>query len=172
MTDREMIIKLLEGHSLRTRMVPDSAMPTSFPEHVETYNLPHVIIKGDLFWAKSVTAHLRTGKVTSQPIANICFCSTNSTNWFISTAPDYNNSTFAMKKRRYREHNWVLKKKYRLVWDSEGGQPAEAVRDEIDAAAKFKVAMLDSENVWNIHPVDLPMYYPGKGAFELKTITD
>ena len=48
----------------------------------------------------------------------------------------------------------------------------DAVETAIDAAARFKVAMLDSEDVWNVHPVDLPMYYPESKSFSLKTVSD
>ena len=172
MNGREIIARILDGQSLRTRMVPDPVLPSNFPEHIETYDLPHVIIKGDLFWGKSETAHLSINKATSEPVTSFCFCYTNSTDLFASFAPGMPNGTFVMHLSRYREHDWVLKKDYRLIWDSEGGQPAEAVRDEINAAAKFRIAMLDSEDVWNVHPVDLPMYYPDSGTFELKTVAD
>ena len=29
--------------------------------------------------------------------------------------------------------------------------------------------MLDDENIWNIHPVDLPMYHINEGTFNIKT---
>ena len=37
---------------------------------------------------------------------------------------------------------------------------------------RFKIAMLDSEDIWNIHPVDLPMCYCADGKFQLKTVMD
>ena len=59
MTDAEIIQGILEGCSLRTFMVPDPAMPSNYPEHIESYDLPHVIINGNQFWGKAETAHLQ-----------------------------------------------------------------------------------------------------------------
>ncbi len=170
MNGPDIIAGILDGQSLRTRMVPDPALPTNNPEHVETYDLPHVIIKGDLFWGKSETAHLSVDG--DRPIGNVAFCYTNSADVFVSYGPEVSGRPYVMRVSRYRELDWVLKKNYRLIWDSQGGQPAEAVRDEIDSAAKFRIAMLDSEGVWNVHPVDLPLYYPDSGTFEMKTVAD
>ena len=58
LTDKEIIEKLLNGASLRTFMIPDESIPSNYPEHIEAYDLPHVIINGDYFWGKSDTAHL------------------------------------------------------------------------------------------------------------------
>ena len=49
MTDEEIIQGILEGCSLRTFMVPDPAISTNRPEHIESYDLPHVNIKGKHF---------------------------------------------------------------------------------------------------------------------------
>jgi hypothetical protein len=59
-----------------------------------------------------------------------------------------------------------------LVWDSEKRDAAEEIKKEIESASKFKIALLDSEEIWNIHPVDLPMYYSKEGCFEFKTVAD
>ena len=46
------------------------------------------------------------------------------------------------------------------------------VAGEIEACAKFRIALLDSEGIWNVHPVDLPMYEKESGVFQLKTVRD
>ena len=102
MDDQGLIAKVLDGQSLRTRMVPDSAIPSNFPEHIETYDLPHVIINGDQFWGKSETAHLSIAD--DQPIGNAAFCYTNSGNVFMSFGPGKQNGAYVMDQRRYREH--------------------------------------------------------------------
>ena len=78
MTDKEIVEELLNGASLRTFMMPDSSIPSNYPEHIETYDLPHIIINGENFWGKSETAHL-----TSQLRAS-AFCYTNIDNIFSS----------------------------------------------------------------------------------------
>lgn len=77
-----------------------------------------------------------------------------------------------MNKIRYREHIWHVREDYKLIWDSNEGSLTEAVKKAIKQCSKFKIAMLDSEDIWNIHPVDLPMYYSTEGKFILKTVMD
>ena len=77
-----------------------------------------------------------------------------------------------MHKDRYKTHAWNLVRKHKLIWDSDGDQPADAVAEEIKAGAKFKVAMLDGEGIWNIHPVVMPMFETKSGRFELRTAWD
>jgi len=164
LTDKEIIEKLLNGASLRTFMIPDESIPSNFPEHIETYDLPHIIINGDYFWGKSESAHYYNA-------GRNAFCYTNIGNIFCSYNPDTNGITF-MSKKRYKVHSWVLKENYRLIWDSEVSKSTEEVMKAVELSFKFKIAILDSEDIWNIHPVDLPMYYTHKKTFELKTVFD
>ena len=168
MTDEEIVQGILEGCSLRTFMVPDPALPRNQPEHMESYDLPHVVIKGKHFWGKSFTGHL-IHLLGEAPISLNAFCYTNSADFFCSNCPmDY--STTFMRKDRYKTHEWNLIKNYKLIWDSENNQPVDIVASEIEACAKFKIALLDSEGIWNVHPVDLPMYEKESGQFQLKTV--
>jgi len=165
MTDKEIVEELLNGASLRTFMMPDSSIPSNYPEHIETYDLPHIIVSGEYFWGKSETAHL-----TSQLRAS-AFCYTNIDNIFCSYNPMI-HKVFFMSKKRYKTHKWYLREDYTLIWDSEKDNPTDSIKKEIESCSKFKIAMLDSEDIWNIHPVDLPMYYLQEGKFELKTVMD
>jgi len=161
---------LLSGYSLRTFMMPDSAIPSNNPEHVECYRLPHVLIFDDQFWGKTETAHISCGEqhLSETPCA---FCYTSFGQLFFSYNPSINGGVL-MSKRRYKQHDWVLKADYRLVWDSDGDADGCVIRDEISKAAALKVALLDSEGVWHIHPVDLPMFFPDSGQFVLKSVSD
>lgn len=179
MTDDEVIAKILDGYSLRTSMVPDPAIPTNRPEHVESYDLPHVIIDGDRFWGKSETAHLfhthgDAGRnfIPGDPQSGLAaFCYSNAGGLFFSYTPDQGRLS-TIKKSRYKKHAWALCHNYTLVWDSENGEAAKAVGKEIESAAKLKIAVLDGEDIWNVHPVDLPMYEMGADRFQLKTAAD
>lgn len=166
----EITARLLNGASLRTFMVPDSSLPSNYPEHMETYNLPHVILNGDFFWGKSDTSHLMVvpGEGMSPRTA---FCYTNIGNIFCSYTPE-NNCISLMSKKRYKTHLWRLRNDYQLIWDSDTDISTDTIREAIENCATFRIAMLDSENVWNIHPVDLPMYYPESKRFVLKTAMD
>ena len=170
LTDKEIIEKLLNGASLRTFMIPDESIPSNFPEHIETYDLPHIIINGDYFWGKSDTAHLGYTKDRLNMMI-VAFCYTNIGGIFGNYNPNKGSVRF-MNKRRYKIHRWYLKENYRLIWDSEESKSTEEVMKAIELSSKFKIAMLDLEDVWNIHPVDLPMFYTSKKKFELKTVFD
>ena len=180
MTDDEVIARILDGSSLRTLMEPDPALPTNRPEHVETYDLPHVVIDGDCFWGKSETVHLfhthgdaERNLIPGDPRKGLAaFYYTNTGDLFFSYTLDQDRLSTIVRSR-YRKHDWVLRRTHTLVWDSEDGSgEAETVGREIERGAKLKIAMLDDENIWNVHPVDLPMYETGAGRFQLKTAAD
>ena len=166
----ELIDEVLAGSSLRVVMTPDPEFGRNHPEHDETLDLPHILIRGDVLWAKSETVHLlHEFGVVAGEVHGWCYC--NQGKYFASFAPS-TSMLHVMAKRRYKSHRWRVRRDYRLVWDSQGPTTAEPVRDGIDAGARFRVAMLDSEGVWNVHPVDLPCYIPEDGTFQLKTATD
>ena len=166
MTGEEIVKGILEGCSLRTFMSPDPSL-TSHPEHIESYDLPHVVIKGSHFWGKSIAGHLPEipGQAPSGPNA---FCYTNAVEFFCAHNPA-DGVIALMRKDRYKTHEWKLVRNHKLVWDSGGDQRTEAVAGEIEAGAKFRIAMLDSEGIWNVHPVDLPKYETESGLFQLTT---
>ena len=170
MTDEEIIKGILEGCSLRTFMVPDPAIPSNHPEHIESFDLSHVIIDGNHFWGKANAGHLHylPGKRQMELIA---YCYSNSVNFFCAYNPK-ENMVSVMRKDRYKSHEWRLIRNYKLIWDSDGDRSTETVAWEIEACAKFKIVMLDSEGIWNVHPVDLPMYEKDSGQFQLKTVWD
>ena len=167
MTDADIIEKVLDGWSLRTFMVPDPAIPSNAPRHMETYDLPHLVIDGGRFWAWSRTLHLMV--YNDVPETNLSFCYSNIENIFCSYRPDAENGLRIMAKSRYAEHEWTLRRRHRLVWDSTVDGTANAIKKEIENASRFTVAMLDEDNIWNIHPVQLPFFYEGSGLFELRT---
>ena len=170
MTDEELVQGILEGCSLRTFMVPDPAMPNNYPSHIESYDLPHVIINGAHFWGKTEYGHLHHVP-GDEPLGLNAFCYTNAAEIFCAIRSD-NGLVALMRKDRYKTHEWKLVRNHKLVWDSGGDQPVEAVAEEIEAVAKFRIALLDSEGIWNVHPVDLPMYEKDSGRFQLKTVRD
>lgn len=167
MTDADLIEKVLDGWSLRTFMVPDPAIPSNAPRHMESYDLPHLVINGDRFWAWSRTLHLMVHD--DAPVANLSFCYSNIENIFCSYRPGVENGLRIMAKSRYAKHEWRLHHGHRLVWDSTAGSDTEAIEKEIENGSKLAVAMLDEDSIWNVHPVQLPFFYEVSGLFELKT---
>jgi hypothetical protein len=170
MENEEIIRKILVGYSLRTFMVPDPSMPSNAPRHSETYDLPHVIIKGGHFWATSETRHLSVADDVA--FTNTSFCYTSAGDIFCNYSGGVEGRICVMPKSRYEIHEWRLRPNYKMIWDSDDGTPASVLGDEIEQGSKFTIAMLDSEDIWNVHPVDLPMYYAGTETFELTTASD
>ena len=76
-----------------------------------------------------------------------------------------------MSTKRYKRHEFIAKNNWNLIWDSEWKEkPDNHKIDQILChGSRFKIAMLDDENIWNIHPVDLPMYHTNEGTFNIKT---
>ena len=100
LTDEELVQGMLEGLSLRTFMIPDPAMPRNHPEHMESYDLPHVVINGNNFWGKSESAHLLhfSGEKQTELIP---FCYTNAAEVFCLFTPAHGRGAY-MRKDRYK----------------------------------------------------------------------
>ncbi|HJO71328.1 MAG TPA: hypothetical protein QGG32_00520 [Rhodospirillales bacterium] len=77
-----------------------------------------------------------------------------------------------MPKSRYEIHQWRLWPNYGLIWDSDDGTETSVLADKIERGSKLKIAMLDAEDIWDVHPVDLPMYWAERETFEMKTSAD
>jgi len=166
----EIIEKLIDGCSLYTYMVPDDSIPTNRPLHAEGFYLPHVIITGDVFWGMSRSVHLMHA-LGKDEVGFLSFCYTNrGDSLFFSYSPGERGSVF-MSLKRYKSHKFVVKDKWELIWDSESNEKYQNSRiaDCIKQGLCFKIAMLDIEDIWNIHPVDLPMYHINEGRFSIRT---
>ncbi len=161
---------ILNGASLRTVMIPDDAISSNNPEHIESFHLSHIITKGDSFWGKSEATHVGD-HLGEEPYPLCSFCYTNIGNIFCSYMPSSNRCVF-MSKKIYRKHAWRIRNDFNLLWDSEQDDLPEKIREKIEQAAKMKIVMLDEEDVWNIHPITLPMYYKREQRFELKSAGD
>lgn len=169
--DNEQIIEgVLAGTSLRTFMVPDSSIPTNNPVHHECYALPHVIILGDQFWGKTTSTHVSCVKGREVPYP-CAFCYTSFREMFFSFIPHASSGVF-MSKKRYKIHNWILKPNSKLIWDSQRNDDPKVIDEVIHTSSKLKIALQDEQEVWHIHPVDLPMYFPETNSFSLKTEYD
>ena len=169
MTDEELVQGILDGCSLRTFMVPDADV-TYDSDHIESYELPLVVIDGNHFWGKSVNGHFNHIPGNKQ-MEVIAYCYTNSVEFFCAFNST-DNGVAVMHKDRYKTHEWGLIREFKLIWDSAGDRSAETIAGEIEAGAKFRIAMLDGEGIWNIHPVCLPMFEKESNRFQLRTAWD
>ena len=163
----DLIQKLIDGFSLYTYMVPDDSIPTNRPLHSEGFYLPHIVITGNVFWAMSRTVHFISDQ-DSYGIAHFGY-SNHPDGLFFSYHPS--GSITFMSLKRYKSHTFIAKNNWNLIWDSKWNvKPNDHKIDQmLCRGSRFKIAMLDDENIWNIHPVDLPMYHINEGTFNIKT---
>ncbi|MFB3924410.1 MAG: hypothetical protein ACE14T_00020 [Syntrophales bacterium] len=169
MNSEELVAKLLDGASLKTVMIPDVSIESNRPKHLECFQLPHIIIKGNLFWGMSRNAHCHhlLG----------AFVSPYGSSFIYGNSPDRVFFSFnllpegltGMPLERYEFHRFVCHRNYELVWDSQSQSSADNVRACTEEGKAIKIAMLDEDNIWNIHPVDLPMFHVETGGFLIKT---
>lgn len=163
-----LIQKMIDGYSLYTYMVPDDSIPTNRPLHCEGFYLPHVLIRDDTFWCMTRTVHVSYSK---EMVGFVHFAYTNHRKGFFFSYNPSVSSIFFMSIKRYKRHEFIVKDNWKLIWDSVWPENPQGDRIDrlIEQGARFKIALLDDENIWNIHPVDLPMYHINEGSFNLKT---
>ena len=170
MNDDDIVDKILAGWSLSTVMVPDPFLPSNRPEHLETVALPHVIVTGQSFWAKSEPVHfIHAPRIMEFGVCAWCY--TNRGDHFCSYAPGP-SSFRLMRRARYKRHEWRLHEDHGLIWDSDRGDSPKIVRDAVESGVKLRAALLDTEGVWNVHPADLSCFFPDEGIFQIKTGLD
>lgn len=154
---------LLEGASLRMTMWPDPAIVPEMPTHVEGFDLPHVIAVGDDFWAMTATCLSSGGPIPSSfayPSRGRVFCS------FMPSC----GAGVLMSAARYTRRGWHLRDDCLSVWDSESGGSTQEIQSAVEGGRRLKIALLDAEEIWNLHPVHLPMV--ADGWFDLRTPVD
>lgn len=171
MDNEQIIQKLINGQSLYSYMIPDGSLPTNRPLHSESFYLPNVVITNNVFWSMSRSVHLGHDK-DGFGISHFCYTN-HPDGLFFSYSPGFNMDgiiTF-MSIKRYKSHKFIVRDNWKLIWDSEWDEKHQNNRLDhwIERGLRFKIAMLDDENIWNIHPVDLPMFHINEGTFNIKT---
>ncbi len=139
------------------------------PAKMESHSFEHVIERDGFFWGISSQEPFPNQLITGgYPIGYRSFCSTDvmeiAALWYekehvLQITPSYVYSSFCIKKK----YLWDL------VWDSTKNlQDISLISQAVQQGQFFKIAMLDSENVWNIHPVSL-LTFSDNGFFEITT---
>ena len=170
MDDQKVIQKLIDGGSLYTYMVPDDSIPTNRPLHAEGFCLSNIVIAKDVFWGMSRPGHLAydNTRVISQ---SSFFCYTNGFNGIFFNYNPREEAMSLMPLNRYKSHEFIVKDNWELIWDSSHKEscPINDFRNLVQSGTRFKIALLDHEAVWNIHPVDLPMCHLNEEILVMKT---
>ena len=171
MNDDQIIEKLINGYSLYTYMIPDDTIPTNRPLHAEGFYLPHGLLIGNMFWGMSRSVHVADTVSQGTPSLMWNFCYTNGFGGIFCSYSLRSKSVTFMQLSRYKSHEFIIKNNWELIWDSKFKEtyPCSRLHDVIRSGVQLKVAMCDAEGIWNLHPVDLPLYSIDKERFRLKT---
>ncbi|MBF0495450.1 MAG: hypothetical protein HQK58_02565 [Deltaproteobacteria bacterium] len=184
MNDSKVIKKLLDGSSLRICINSGQSPSVSSLECYKSYDLPHVVINGTHFWGKTrnncFEVYPKSAEYSGLEPHITSYCFTNmgdiSCRFEVATVgSNFSNDQFQatfMKTGGDNRHLWRVIDDYQLLWDSRRNDSPKVITDAIQHASRVKIVMLDSKGAWNIHPVDLPMYFPSLNQFELKTCYD
>jgi hypothetical protein len=163
---------LLAGASLRVVLHPNPSVQTDFPDMVESFDLPHITLIGDRFFAKTANRHAISFQFKDYDLkAAFSYAYSNYYNYVVNFSQVEGFSRICIKNA-YEEVTFVASQNYDLVWDSEKNQSVKSVEAEILSGRKLKIALLDADDVWNIHPIHMPSFYVDKNFFELFTEQD
>lgn len=167
------VSELINGHSLRVVLYPDESLGFYTEATVECFQLPNVVIIGDRFWGSNDCS----AASDEHPLPPGC-------NWDLTRPGSYiyNNFTDLVvnssylsgmvriyKASKYRQIRFVTVADFRLLWDSESDDDPAAIEKEIEQGKRFKFALLDEQDVWNIHPIDLATYLKKSRQFRIDT---
>jgi hypothetical protein len=170
MDDQEVIQELIDGRSLYTYMVPDDSIPTNRPLHAQGFCLSNIVVTKDVFWGMSRPGHLEYdhNHVISQ---SSLFCYTNGFNGIFFHYNPREEGMALMPLSRYKRHEFIVKDNWELIWDSSRKEscPINDFRNLVKSGTRFKIALLDHEDIWNIHPVDLPMCHLNAEMLVMRT---
>ncbi len=116
MDEAHIIESLITGNSLATVMMPDVAIPSNKPKHLEGFLLPHVLIRNNEFWGFTRcvhNAHTLGGHVMKDP--TVFAYGNNIEKTFISFTYGSEKMNW-MPLIRYESHEFIIKEDYeRLV---------------------------------------------------------
>ncbi|MEX2451911.1 MAG: hypothetical protein WD407_13730 [Rhodospirillales bacterium] len=167
-----LIDNILAGASIRVLLHPRENVQIDFPDMYETFDLRHIVLIGDRFFAKTATTHAIPAKFGAYDIKTAFSYAYSNYYSYVINSSHTENSTRLYHKNVYRDIAFIPVNNYEMIWDSERDSAARPVEEAITAGRRLKVALLDEADIWNIHPVHMPSFHVGKNFFELFTEQD
>ncbi len=157
MNQDDFLALLLNGGSLSTAMVPDPIFPGNRPEHLESYQLPFILLNQNGFWAISREKHrrlLEQNAGLADRLEHFFFYSAGKQTIF-GSGSTRNSRIMMMLIKRYKTFNWCIKSNYQVVWDSQDtASKCVAIREALAQGRDFKV-MIKRNELTSFLPVDL-----------------
>jgi len=174
----QLIDNILSGQSLAVYLEPDENIieERTTKEYWETYDLPNIKLEAGMFFAYSDPHHAAGGDgIAINDLSSYGYA--NFSNFFINFSCESRLKglegapvhTLIMSRNRYKTFKFISKDNYSLVWDSAKPTPASNITPCLKQGLKFKIALLDFDDIWHIHAVDLPIFWPEMDAFQMQT---
>ena len=139
---------------------------------IESFELPHVTLIGDRFFAKTTNRHAVSHKFKDYDLkAAFSYAYSNHYDYVVNCSHSDGYSRI-LSKKVYEDVTFVTANNYELVWSSERDQSVKPFEAAILDGRRLKNALLDADDVWNIHPIHMPSFYVDKNFFELFTEQD
>ncbi len=162
---------VLGGCGLKSVMIPDSSIPSNRPRHLECYRFPHVILKGERLWAMTRQAHVVERERSNNNFVLYGFGYSIGVNDIFYTLTDRGRKRGLptwMPMSRYESFKWMRENRWKVAWNSEKPLETETLKKAVSESLSFKIHLLDDEDFWNIHPVDL-VRIDDENRFEIRT---
>ncbi|WP_036566151.1 hypothetical protein [Oceanospirillum beijerinckii] len=170
----DIVVRLLNGASLSSVMVPDPALPSNQPAHDETYKMNFIYFDGNKFFAHANMMHrgMRPTPATGQYQSIQAFCYSYGYNGLmIINTPYLKYASFGDISGRYSEFKWVVRDDFETVWDSDKSSNTNLLRKAVLEGRDIKMAIKDDEGYWSVLPADLVNIDQGTDNFNIRSET-
>ena len=122
---------------------------------LESFELPHITLIGDRFFAKTANRHAVSFQFKDYDLkASFSYAYSNYYDYVVNFSQTEGFSRIC-SKYAYEKITFVASQNYDLVWDSENDQSVRPVEAAILNGRKLKIALLDTDDTWNIHPIHM-----------------
>lgn len=165
----DIINTILDGYTISSVMVPDPTLPSNQPAHDETYRFQHVFMDGERFWVQTNCAHRGVRNNSYHKATSSFFYSEGYKEQMMTYAAETNTLILGSIPARYAEFSWRLRSDYEQVWHSSQPEEVGKIRTAIKRGERFKVALLDEDGFWSVHPVDLINIEQDSPLFSVRT---
>lgn len=163
---------ILSGASIRAVLHPRPDVQFYFPNMIEAFDLCHVILKDDKFFGKTAASHAIASTFGEYDMTT-AFSYAYSNHYSYVVNSNYIESDARLyNKNVYKKIEFIPVDNHELIWDSNKNTSVNLVKDAITKGRGLKIALLDSEGYWNIHPIHKPSFHIKNNDFELFTDQD
>ena len=152
--DQAVIDQVRSGQSLSITMIPDGAIPSNLPWHLESFQIPHVLVKDDTLWGFTGTNHLSIREMGSDNIVPTCFSySINRSGAFLSSGR-HTGILKLLPMNRYYYFHWHCSRDTRSVWSDAHPHNTQALWAAYQSGQHLICQFVDDEGYLNRHPIN------------------